>query len=195
LDAPPALAITGPGRYFPRMRVAILLLFLGLTVGCVTNGRSMNADIVPSQARQQLRVRLSMMIEKLLKGDDWTGRIDSRTNGGTQTVNADTSSSEDVSYLDVVCANRNNEPVALPVEDYGTLLTILRKRIRDLIEDEGGEQLDWNITENYHSRTLWFQYKQDSRFGWLTVVVARKNDGSDDLTTRFTVTVHEQPVR
>jgi hypothetical protein len=176
------------------MRVAILLLFLGLTVGCVTNGRSMNADIVPSQARKLLRDRLPIMVEKLLKGDGWAGKIESRTSGGTQTVNADTSFSEDMSYLDVVCRNRDDEPVAMPVDDYGTLLTTLRKRIRDLIEDEGGEQLDWKITENYHSRSLWFQYKQDSRFGWLTVVVAPKLDGSDDLTTRFTVTIHEQPV-
>ena len=176
------------------MRVAILLLLLGLTVGCVTNGRSMNADIVPSEARRQLRVRLPMMVEKLLKGDEWTGKIESRTSGGTQTVNADTSFSEDVSYLDVVCRNRDDQPVAMPVEDYGALLTTLRKRIRDLIEDEGGEQLDWNITENYHSRTLWFQYRQDGRFGWLTVVVAPKLDGSDDPTTRFTVTIHEQPL-
>jgi hypothetical protein len=175
------------------MRWTVLLLFLGLVCGCVSNGRSMNADIVPSQARVLLRDRLPTMLEKLLKGDGWTGRIEARTTGGTQTVNADTSFSEDVTHFDVASIGTTGEAMAIPTADYGTILGTLRRRIRDLVEDEGGEQLDWTITENYHSRTLWFQYRQDGRFGWLTVVVAPKLDGSEDLLTRFTVTIHEQP--
>jgi hypothetical protein len=175
------------------MRV-VFFLFLGVCVGCVSNGRSTNADIQPSQARIQLRDRLPVLLEKLLKGDGWTGRIATRTAGGTQTVNAETSFSEDVTHFDVVSINTDGEAMAIPVSDYGTILGTLRRRIRDLVEDEGGEQLDWTISESYHSRTLWFQYKQDGRFGWLTVVVAPKLDGSDDLHTRFSVTIHEQPV-
>ncbi len=176
------------------MRAGLLFLLIGLLAGCVTNARSMNADIVPSSARLKLRDRLPGMIEKLLQRDDWMGKIVARTTGSTQTVNDSISASEDVSFLDVVITSGDHAAQLMSMDDASTILGTLRKRIRDLIEDEGGEQLDWKITENYHSRTLWFQYKQEGRFGWLAIVVAPKLDGSDDLTTRFTITIHEQPL-
>ena len=76
--------------------------------------------------------------------------------------------------------------------DYTPILETLRKRLRDLVEDYGGEQVDWLIHEGYKERTLEFKYKQGQVTGRVRVRMTPKTDRPEEMTTRVEVVVREQ---
>lgn len=171
-----------------------MLLVLLPIAGCVTSHRSANAETAPSHARLLLRERLAPMIEKLLKQDGWTGTIAERKLESRIQDDAGGAWSRDEYTFDIAaCDPADGSMVAIPIGDGEPILRTLRRRIRDLIEDDGGEQLDWTIGESYHERKLVFQYRQADTLGWITVRFAPRTDGTDDFRIRIEVSVHEQP--
>jgi len=133
-----------------------------------------------------------MLIEKQLQRDEYTARVIGIRDESSHTNSADTATSVDVLLFDIACTDAAGRPLALPLADYSGILGALRKRIRDVVEEEQGTQIDWAITEAYHSRLLIFQYRQGMRLGWLELAIAPKTDSSNDLTTRLRVQIEEK---
>jgi hypothetical protein len=172
-----------------RLPLAVVWL-LPLTVGCTFDGRGVLSE---SAVRLPLRDRVVGLVEKQLSGDGWTGTVVSRVNDGRVSTNASDVWSEDVFTLDVAVKQTDGTPIVIPMTDAVTHLGTLRKRIRDVVEDNGGEQLDYTIKDAYRERTLEFRYKSGGMVGWVQVRVFPKADRPDEEITRFEITIHELP--
>jgi hypothetical protein len=100
--------------------------------------------------------------------------------------------SEDTVSLDVTATTKDGQPILIPTADYTPMLETLRRRLRDLVEDHGGGQVDWQILEGFHERTLEFRYKQGDVAGLVRVRMAPKSEATEELTTRIEFTIREQ---
>lgn len=170
----------------------LLLLLLPLFAGCVT-ATGGNYLIPPESAvRLPLRQKATALVEKLLKRDGWVGILAASENSGVIASSAQEGWSEDTFRFDVTAYAADAEPVLIPVADYTPILENLRKKLRDLVEDNGGEQVDWQVLEGYHERTLDFQYKQGGVNGRVRVRMAPRWDRPDELVTRVEFVVREQ---
>lgn len=172
------------------MRGIICLVWIPFAVGCTFDGRGLTSE---SAVRLPLRDRVVGLVEKQLSGDGWTGTIVSRTADGRVSTNVSDIWSEDVFTLDVAAKQTDGTPIVIPMNDAATLLGTLRKRIRDVVEDNGGEQLDYTVKDAFRERSLEFRYKSGGMVGWVHVRVFPKADRPDEDITRIEITIHELP--
>lgn len=169
----------------------LAFLILALLTGCATTG---GLFVAPreSAARQPLRQKAVGLVEKQLKRDGWVGEVVSVTRTGVLAPTVTDGWSEETITLDVTAKDADGRAVAIPVADYNPTLDALRRKLRDLVEDNGGGQVDWQILEAYHERTLVFLYKVGDVAGTVRVRMAPKADTPDELVTRIEFTVREQ---
>lgn len=167
-------------------------LLLPLLAGCVTGTGGGYVTPPESAARLPLRQKVVPLIEKLLKRDGWVGEVVKTEKLGVIASAAVEGWSEEEFILDVEARTPDGEPLLIPVADYTPILETLRKRLRDLVEDYGGEQVSWLITEAYRERALEFKYRQGQVTGRVRVRMTPKTDRLEELTTRVEVVVREQ---
>ncbi len=67
--------------------------------------------------------------------------------------------SENTPFAEVTATTPDGQPTLIPLSDYTPLLETLCRRLRDLVEDSCGGQVDWQILEGHMERTLLFQYQ------------------------------------
>jgi hypothetical protein len=168
----------------------ILLAVLPIS-GCLTDGRP---NAVESAVRLPLRDKVAGLLIKLLNRDDWSGEVVDRRYAGRVSVDPADVWSEDVLVLDVLATDAYDDPVVVRPGDYAAILGTLRRRIRDVVEDGGGEQVDWDFRDAFQERVLTFQYKSGDTTG---VVVVRAfpvaGEQPDEPLTRFEITIREKP--
>lgn len=169
---------------------ALAILFFG---GCLFTVRTGDTTPPESLARVPLRTRVVALVERLLRTDRWAGTVADKTAEGRVSANAGDVWSEDTFTLDVAAEQPDGRPLLIPVDDYLPLLSTLRRRIRDVVEEAGGEQLEWTTTDAYHERSLVFRYKSGPVVGWVLVRVRPKTEQPEELLTRIEVTVQERP--
>lgn len=168
------------------------ILFAVLPIaGCLTDGRP---NAVESAVRLPLRDKVAGLLLKLLTRDDWCGEVVDRKYAGRVSVDPADVWSEDVLTLDVLATDAYDDPVAVPPADYAAILGTLRRRIRDVVEDAGGEQIDWDIRDAFRERVLTFQYKSGDTAGAVVVRAFAVTGGQpDEPLTRFEITIREKP--
>jgi hypothetical protein len=174
-------------------RWCLFALTLPFISGCLFSVRTGDTAPPESVARVPLRARLMAAIEKLLSTDRWAGTIAEKTVEGRVSPNPGDVWSEDGYTLDVAATKPDGTPVLIPVDDYLPLLLTLRRRIRDVVEESGGEQLEWTTAEAYRERSLLFRYKSGAVVGWVLVRMHPKTERPEELLTRIDVTVQERP--
>jgi hypothetical protein len=173
--------------------VSVFLLSIPVTSGCLFDVRTGDPVPAESPARFPLRDRTPGLVESLLAADDWTGTVVNRTTEGRVSGTPGETWSEDVITLDVAASNPSGGVTAIPVDAYRSMLGGLRRRLRDAVEEAGGEQLDYAFAEGYRERSLEFRYKSGNVFGRVLARVSPKTDRPDEPHTRIQVTIHEQP--
>jgi hypothetical protein len=168
----------------------ILLAFLPIS-GCLTDGRP---NSVESAVRLPLRDKVAGQLLKLLNRDDWSGEVVDRRYAGRVSLDPADVWSEDVLVLDVLATDAYDDPVVVPPEDFATILGGLRRRIRDVVEDGGGEQVDWDIRDAFQERVLTFHYKSGNTAGAVVVrAFPIAGERPDEPLTRFEITIREKP--
>lgn len=173
------------------MRRLLPLLF-PLFAGCVTATGGSYVLPPESAVRLPLRQKAAPLVEKLLKRDGWVGEVASAESTGVVASSAPDGWSEDTFRFDVTARTPAGEPLLIPVADYTPMLEALRKKLRDLVEENGGDQVDWRVLEAYHERTLDFQYRQGGVNGRVRVRMAPQSDRPEELVTRVEFVVREQ---
>jgi hypothetical protein len=172
-------------------RLGPLLLTVLPITGCLTDGRPNAAE---SAVRLPLRDKVAGLLVKLLSRDDWSGEVVDRKFAGRVSVDPADVWSEDVLALDVLATDAYDDPVVVPPADYAAILGTLRRRIRDVVEDAGGEQIDWDVRDAFQERVLTFQYKSGNTAGAVVVrAFAVTGETSDEPLTRFEITIRERP--
>ncbi len=172
-------------------RLGPILLAVLPIAGCLTDGRP---NAVESAVRLPLRDKVAGLLLKLLTRGDWCGEVVDRKYAGRVSVDPADVWSEDVLTLDVLATDAYDDPVAVPPGDYATILGTLRRRIRDVVEDAGGEQIDWDIRDAFQERVLVFQYKSGDTAGAVVVrAFAVTGERADEPLTRFEFTIREKP--
>ena len=172
------------------MRNLYCWIWIILVAGCTFDGRGLISE---SAVRLPLRDRVAGLVEKQLTGEGWTSTIVSRTTDGRVSTNTSDVWSEDVYTFDVAAKQTDGTPILISMNEATRILEALRKRIRDVVEGNGGEQLDYVINEAFRERTLVFRYTSGSLIGWVQVRIFPKNDRPDEEITRIEVTIHELP--
>jgi hypothetical protein len=133
------------------------------------------------------------LLEKLLQGEGWTAKVVSHERLGRVATNAGEDWSEDLLILDLAAQARDQSEVLIPVQAYLPILASLRRQIRDVVEDAGGQQLEYTFSETYHERSLMFRYQSGTVLGYVLVRIFPKTERDDERLTRLELTVHEQP--
>lgn len=180
-----------PG-YSADVRTLCCLFGISFVVGCTFDGRGVTSE---SAVRLPLRDRVVGLVEKQLTGEGWTATVVSRTSDGRISTNVSDFWSEDVYTLDVAAkqTQADDTPILISMNEAVRILETLRKKIRDVVEDNGGEQLDYVINEGFRERSLVFRYKSGGMVGWVQVRVFPKTDRPDENVTRIEITIHELP--
>jgi hypothetical protein len=172
------------------MRLIIIFAWLPFLLGCLIDGRPTTLE---SAVRLPIQDKIIGLIEKQLNRDSWRGAIVSRTDDGRVSTNPTDLWSESSIVLDVEAKREDSSSMVISTEDSVTVLNALRRRLRDLVEDNKGEQLDWTIHEAYRERRLVFRYKSGHVLGWIQIRLFPKSDRPEETLTRFEIIIHELP--
>jgi len=171
----------------------ILFVLIPLLVGCVTT--TGGAYITPPESSLHLPVRdnIVRLLEKGLTRDEWTGTIVSKESTGILAAGAADGYLEDRLIVDVAAWDQDDWPMFIPLTDFSSVLTALRKQLVTLVESLGGTAVDWWTTEAHGDRTLTFLYKLDTIQGTVRVRMRqRTDDREEEMVTRFEITMREQ---